>query len=115
MVAVAELHADHTTGGTPHRTKRVVVRGEPDRLALDRHEQQVVGGRGHADPDQLVAVAQVDRDEAAGAVGVVLREPRLLHQPIAGREHQVGVGHVVLQGGNPASYTHLTLPTIYSV
>ena len=52
--------------------------------------------------DQLVAaavlvLAQVDGDQAAGAVRVVLGEPGLLDQAALGGEHQVGRDLVVLE------------------
>ena len=58
--------------GAAHRAQRGVVGVEAHRLALARDEEQVVDGLGQAGPDQLVAVAQVDGDEAAAARAVVL-------------------------------------------
>jgi hypothetical protein len=47
-----------------------------------RDQQQVVARRAQHGADQLVVVAQVDPDQAAGAVRVEVRQPRLLHQPV---------------------------------
>ena len=45
--------------------------------------------------DELVALAQVDRDDAARAVGVVRGEVGLLHEPVARGEHEV-LRHLVV-------------------
>ena len=47
--------------------------------------------------DQLVAVAKVHRDDAAGPVGVEVGELRLLHQPVAGGQYQIGRVFVALE------------------
>ncbi len=53
---------------------------------------------GQAGADELVALAQVDRDEAAGAVGVVVGQARLLDQARAGGEDEVVGLRVVADG-----------------
>ena len=39
--------------------------------------------------DQFVAVAQIHRNDAAGTIGVEVGELGLLHQTVAGGEHQI--------------------------
>ena len=89
LVAAAELHADHTLSGTSHGTQCGVIGVETHGLTLARHEQQVVVGAAEDGRDDLVALAQVDRDDAAAAVGVVLGQPGLLDHAAAGGQHEV--------------------------
>ena len=58
-------------------------------------EQDVVALVDEERADDLVVLAQPDRDDAALAVGVVLGEARLLDEPAAGGEHEVGRDAVV--------------------
>ena len=63
---------------------------EPDRLALARDHQDVVVAVGVDDADQLVALAQVDRDDPVGLQRrVVLLEPRLLDDAVLRRGDEV--------------------------
>ena len=63
---------------------------EAHRLALARRQQDVVLARGQAHADQLVALADVDRDDAVGlARRVVLLEERLLDDAALGGLHEV--------------------------
>ncbi len=94
LVVLAELHAGDARGGTSQGPHGLVARREADRLALARDEDEVVGRVDEARRDELVRVAvgvlaQVDRDDTAAAVRVVLGQPGLLHGPAAGREHEV--------------------------
>ena len=63
-------HAPHAGGVAAHGPH--VVLGEADGHALRRDHEDVVVAAGLDDPDQLVAVAQVDGDEALPAGLVVL-------------------------------------------
>ena len=60
----------NTSGRPAHGTQRVVGSREADRLAQCRYQQQVIVGRAQHRAHQLVLVAQVDRHDAAGTVGV---------------------------------------------
>ena len=62
---------------------------EADRLALLRDQQEIVVGAGERGAHQLVTVAEVDGDEAAGARGVVVLETRLLDQAVPRGQDQV--------------------------
>ena len=75
----------------PSSLKRMV-------MPLRRHHEEVVVARRRHDPDQLVAVAQVDGDEALAPRLVVLAERRLLHLALRGGEDQVLVGREVAGG-----------------
>ena len=90
-VALGVLHAGHPGRGPAHRPQLGVVGPEPHRLALAGDQQDLVVGEDQLGADQLVVVlAEVDRDHAGLARAVVVAEPGLLHQPVAGREHEVG-------------------------
>ena len=89
-VALAELHAVDPGRRPPHRPQLGVVGAEPDRLALAGEQQDVVVGVDQLGTDQLVVVlAEVDRDHAGLAGAVVVAQPGLLDQTVAGREHEV--------------------------
>ena len=77
----AELHPRHARRRTAHRAQLVVVGPEADRLALAGDQQDVVVGTDQLGADQLVVVvAEVDRDDAGLARGVVVAQPGLLDQ-----------------------------------
>ena len=63
---------------------------EADRLAFARDHQHVVVTGGVTRADQLVALAQLDRDDPVGLQRrVVVEEPRLLHDAALGAEDEV--------------------------
>src|SRR5437773_3148327 len=89
-VAGPKAHADDALGGAARRTHRVLR--EADRLAVARHHEDVVGAAGLDDAHQLVAVLEVDGDEALAPRLVVLVEAGLLHLPALGGEEQEPAG-----------------------
>src|SRR4051794_6585890 len=95
-VAGVETHPEHAGRRAAHRAQRLIAGVEPDRLALGGDQQQVVGRRAQHGADELVVFAEVDADEAAGAVRVEVGEPRLLDQTGAGGQDQVRGRLVVL-------------------
>ena len=66
--------------------------------ALARDEQEVVVFADQLGGNHLVVLAEVYGDDTAGAVGVVLRQLRLLDHAAARRQHKVGSSLVVTQG-----------------
>ena len=95
-VALAQTDAAHAGGVAAHGPHVLLV--EADGHAVARHlEEVVVARRGH-DPDQLVAVAQVDGDEALAARLVVLAHRRLLHLALRRGEDQELVGRELAGG-----------------
>ena len=66
LVAVVEAHPDDARGVPAHRPQRLVVGVEPDGLRALADQQQVLLGRDQPGRDDLVVLAQVDRDDAAG-------------------------------------------------
>ena len=76
-------HAGRRAAHRPH-----VVLVEADRHALAADHEDVVAAAGLDDPHQLVAVAQVDGDQAVAPARVVGVERRLLHRALAGGEEQ---------------------------
>ena len=79
----------HAGGRAAHRADLVLV--EADRHAPAGDHEDVVAAAGLDDPHELVAVAQVDGDQAVAATRVVGVERRLLHRPLAGGEEQVAL------------------------
>jgi hypothetical protein len=67
----------------------------PQRLPAPGDQQQIVGRIADPGADQLVAVAQVDRDESAGCAGCRTPPTGLLDQTVAGGQHEVGLHGVV--------------------
>src|ERR1700712_1118249 len=90
VVVFSELHTDYTRGRTAHRAQRLVRRCEANRHALLRHEKNIRIFLDQEGRDELVVFAQIDSNDAARAVGVVLAQSRLLQQALAGGQHQVG-------------------------
>lgn len=69
----------------PHRTQRLVTGGEPDRLALARDQQHVVGPRAQLGADQFVvgvaeatAITPACRGRSYAVSGVFFTSPRLV-------------------------------------
>src|SRR4029077_6504977 len=89
LVVVAQAHADHALGSPARRAHRLLA--ETNRLAMARDDEDVVGAAGLYHPHQLVAVFEVDGDEALAPALVVLAEHRLLDLPLEGGEEQVAV------------------------
>ena len=58
-------------------------------MASRADQQQIVGVAAELGGDELVALTQVDRREATGAVGVVRAQLGLLDQSLLGGDHQV--------------------------
>ena len=101
LVALAQLHADHAARRAAHRPRLVLV--EADGLAPARGQQHVVLARGQAHADQLVALADVDRDDPVGlARRVVLLEERLLDDAALRRLHEVHALAEVARGDDGA-------------
>src|SRR4029079_13091306 len=84
-----QLHAAYARGGAAHGPNLVLA--ETDRQALAADHEDVVAAGGLDDPHQLVAVTQVEGDEARAATVVVLVERGLLDHALAGREEQVAL------------------------
>ena len=76
-----QLDAAHAAGVAAHLADLVLV--EADRHAPVGDDHQVVVAAGGDDPHDLVAVAQVDGDQALAPRLVVLAEGGLLHLPLA--------------------------------
>src|SRR5690606_37200379 len=97
LVVVAELHAGDAAGGAARRAQHVVGGGHAHALAVAGDEQQLIVAVHGAGSDDAVGVgavdpvdvAEIDRDDAAGAVGVEGGHRRLLDQAGLGGEHQV--------------------------
>src|SRR4029078_13414411 len=89
FVARLQLHAAYARGGAAHGPNLVLA--DTDRQALAADHEDVVAAGGLDDPHQLVAVTQVEGDEAIAATIVVLVERRLLDDALPGREEQVAL------------------------
>src|SRR5690606_12268469 len=76
VLVVLELHAAYAGRAAAHRA--YVVLAEADRHAVATDHEDVVAAAGLDHLDQLVAVAQVDRDQSVAPARVVLVERRLL-------------------------------------
>src|SRR5690606_40067308 len=91
-----ELHTGDAAGGAAGGAQGAVVGRHPHGLPVAGDQQDLVvavhGTRGDdavgAGAVDAVDVAQVDRDDAAGAVGVEGGHRRLLDQARRGGEHQ---------------------------
>ena len=82
VVAVAELHARDTGGRAAHRAQRPRRwRGSAPTGPCARRGAGRRGCDGEAGPDELVAIAQVDGDEATGARRVVVARRVFLTRP----------------------------------
>src|SRR5581483_7049957 len=90
---LAQAHAAHAARLAAHRAH--VVLGEAHRLARVGEQHHVVLAVGDGGADQVIAVVQLDRDDALLARVGELRERRLLHRPERGR-HEDEVRVVVL-------------------
>ena len=93
LVAGPHLHAPHAGGRPPHVAH--VVLAEADGLAQLGQHEDVVAPVGGDDLDQLVAVLEVDGDDARAQRRVVLVELRLLHLALLGGEEEERLGLVV--------------------
>src|SRR5690606_17732561 len=96
FIVFGEAHPDHSGCRPAHGTERLVVGVEPDGLCLLAHQQQVVPWADERSTDELVVVLEVDRNDAAAAVGVELRQCRLLDKALLGREDEIR-RHVVVR------------------
>ena len=94
LVAGAELHAPHAGRVAAHRAHLLVLVVKRIVMPL-RDTRDVVGAVRLDDPHQLVAVAQVERDEAVATRLVVLGHQGLLHLAVLGGEEQVPLGREV--------------------
>ena len=90
LVLGLEAHTPYA-GGVPTHGPDVLL-AEADRHARRRDDEHVVVAVGLDHPDQFVAVAEVDGDEALATRLVVLAEGRLLDLAVLGGEHQEVVG-----------------------
>src|SRR3954452_12747804 len=96
LVALGEAHADDAAGCPAHRPQRLVGGVEADRLRMLGDEQKVVVRSDEPRSNDLIVVAKVVADDAAGSVGVEVGQRRLLHQPVLGGEDEVRRDCVVL-------------------
>ena len=88
LVVSAQLHAGDTGRVAAHRTHLLAV--EANRLAHPRHHQHVVAFAREPHADELVVLAELDRDDPVGLERRVVRgELRLLDHPLPRREHEV--------------------------
>ena len=88
VVAARDVHAAHAARVAAHRPRLRLV--EASRLTGVRDHDDVVVAVGAAHGDELVVVADVDRDDAVGLDRrVVGQELRLLDLTLAGGEHEV--------------------------
>ncbi len=84
----AKPHAAHAGRGAAHRPHLFL--GEADRLALPAGDQHLLAPVRAQRRDQLVVVAEVDRDDPAAPRVRVGLEPRLLHHaPPRSEKHEV--------------------------
>src|ERR671931_625291 len=88
LVAFAQAHALDSPGIAAHRASLLLAKA--NRLALARDHENVVAARRMLNRDELVVIAQLDRDDPVGLEGrVVRRELGLLDRPVLGREDEV--------------------------
>ena len=92
-VPVLQPDAPDTAGGAAHGAHPLLV--ETHRLAGAAEEQDVLAAIGDGHAHQLVAVAQIDRDDAAGARTGEGFQRRLLDHAGTGGHEDVAVAFVV--------------------
>jgi hypothetical protein len=80
LVALSKAHPANALGGAAHGSRTAFV--EADRLSLTRDHEDVVVARRVQDRDELVLVAELDRDDPVRLeIRVVLREAVFLTTP----------------------------------
>src|SRR6185369_17649747 len=88
VVLAGDVHPFDATGVASHRPH--VLLGEAGGVPRVGDHEDVVFARGQPHLDQLVVVADLDRDDAVGADrGVVGEELGFLDQPVGGGEGEV--------------------------
>ena len=94
LVALFELHRLDAARQSAHRTDVGLVKADRHTL-LGCDDHFIVAGR-HLDPCQLVALVQIQRDQAAFSRGVVGIERDPLDDALAGDHDQI---FILLKGG----------------
>ena len=89
LVVVGQVHAAHAAGDAPHGADILLV--EADGLAVLGGQEDILAAVGQGHGDQLVAIVQLDGDDAAAADVGVLDQRGLLDHAVAGGHEQEGV------------------------
>ena len=97
-VALPEPHPDDAARVPPHGTKNLVTCREANTHSLRRRKENIVIRRHQTCTDHLVVFGEIDRDNPALPIRVVIAQACFLHLAAAGGEHQV-VGCVVPGNG----------------